>query len=111
MIPKPPTRSLLPEAFIWLGGLIILGIIAYLPDISSVLQLSSAPPGSLQLPSACLSQAVGLGECPGCGLGASIGHVFHGEVAASWQAHPMGIVVLGVLVGRIATLIIHSRKS
>ena len=99
MIPKPPTRRFSLEALIWLSGLVILAFIAY------------TPAGSLQLPSVCLSQAFGFGECFGCGLGASIGHALKGEVAESWAAHPMGMVTLAVLVGRIFTLQFHSRKS
>ena len=43
--------------------------------------------------------------CPGCGLGNSISYLFHGEIINSFNAHPLGIPALIILVSRIISLI------
>lgn len=56
------------------------------------------------LPSFCVSKLAGLGECPGCGLGRSISHLFHGELRESWENHKLGAPVLLMLLWRIGKL-------
>lgn len=77
------------ELVAWVAGLIYLAIIH---------------PGE-HLPNFCLAKIVGLSGCPGCGLGASISHLFHGEWQESWESHKLGAVVLFALVLRIIQLI------
>jgi len=48
---------------------------------------------------------LGIDWCPGCGLGHSIGHVFRGEINASFSTHPFGIIALGIILHRIFTLL------
>jgi hypothetical protein len=77
------------ELIAWVAGLIYLAIIH---------------PGK-HLPDLCLAKIVGFSGCPGCGLGASISHLFHGEWQESWESHKLGGVVLLALVWRIIQLI------
>ena len=72
-----------------MGGLIAL----YLVDPAS--------PGKLDL---CPLHRLGLGPCPGCGLGAAIHYLLHGRLADAWISHPLGIPALAVLLHRIYTL-------
>ena len=83
-------RSLPTELLFWLGGL------AYLAFID--------PEGS-GLPSLCILKAVGITYCPGCGMGASISYVLHGDVSMSMASHPLGIFALIVIVHRIILLL------
>jgi len=48
---------------------------------------------------------MGFDWCPGCGIGRSITHLFHGNIAASLEQHWFGIPALGILVWRIVVLI------
>ncbi len=59
----------------------------------------------------CLSRVLGLGECWGCGLGRSIMHISHGDLAASFSAHPLGIPAIIVVIGRIFHLVRRSRTQ
>lgn len=43
--------------------------------------------------------------CPGCGLGRSISHIFHGEFAESFSAHWFGFPALIIIGYRIFALI------
>jgi len=47
---------------------------------------------------------LGLGWCPGCGLGRSITHLFHGNFNASLQSHLLGIPAVLIIGYRILTL-------
>lgn len=51
----------------------------------------------------CLIEHLGL-PCPGDGLGTSIAHLVRGQWAASWNAHPLAGLVIGVLMLHIAGL-------
>lgn len=42
--------------------------------------------------------------CPGCGLGRSIGYLFHGEFNSSFHEHWFGLPALLILLYRIYTL-------
>lgn len=53
----------------------------------------------------CLFSNIGLTFCPGCGLGHAISYLFHGDLVASFNSHPMAIPVVAVLGYRIITLV------
>ena len=62
----------------------------------------------------CLFSLVGIENCPGCGLGKSISMIFHGDFAGSFNAHPLGIPAIILIVKRIYKLIknkIHLTKK
>jgi hypothetical protein len=54
--------------------------------------------------SLCLFKNMGLSFCPGCGLGRSIAMIFHGDIVGSFQAHPLGIPGLALILMRIIKL-------
>lgn len=83
-------RDLPMEAVIWIAGIAVL----YFAEAGS--------PDRLDL---CLFHRLGLGPCPGCGLGASIHHLLHGDLAASWGSHPLGVPALGVVAARSVRLL------
>ena len=93
--PRPPTGILgrlhaVPvEAWVWAAGLAALAC------------ADPNGPGLLRL---CLFDALGWPYCPGCGLGHAVAHLFRGEFAASFAAHPLGLFAVAVLAGRVARL-------
>lgn len=52
----------------------------------------------------CIFKMLGLPFCPGCGLGHSISYLFHGDIKASFSAHPFGIFAVAIIMARITTL-------
>ena len=54
--------------------------------------------------SLCPLQNAGLAICPGCGLGRSVSLLFQGDIAASFEMHPLGIFAVFVLSFRIIDL-------
>jgi hypothetical protein len=76
------------EAYIWIAGLITLAFLT--PDESHF--------------TLCPLANMGFEYCPGCGLGKSISFLFHGHIMESFNAHPLGIFAVGVLVFRIFSL-------
>jgi hypothetical protein len=52
----------------------------------------------------CPLKNAGWNFCPGCGLGQSISHIFHGQVEASLKTHPLGIFAVIILSFRIINL-------
>jgi Protein of unknown function (DUF2752) len=54
--------------------------------------------------SLCFFKYIGLPFCPGCGLGHSISYLFHGQLRASFQAHPLGLFAVVILLFRIYKL-------
>jgi len=74
------------EAIIWILGIILMAI--------------SNPYESSHY-SLCLIKNSGLGFCPGCGLGHSIGFLARGEILLSFKSHPLGIFAILVLSYRI----------
>lgn len=48
---------------------------------------------------------MGFQWCPGCGLGRSIALLMHGELAASWRMHWLGVPALLVIGHRIYILL------
>jgi hypothetical protein len=83
------------EAILWATGLLLLAFM---------------DPGSGSESSLCLFHQLGLSFCPGCGLGHSISWFFHGNISASLQAHPFGIVAVIILLHRIYTIIITKKQ-
>ncbi len=89
------------EAFVWLGGLLLVA----LPD-----------PTVVRTWTLCLFEAIGLVEglgihaCPGCGLGHAVAYLFRGLLAASFAAHPLGIPVVLMLIGRSTKVIYESLR-
>jgi len=77
------------EAVIWITALVWLAMIT---------------PGASHF-SICPIHLLGLSYCPGCGLGLSVSYLLHGQLAQSFEAHPLGTIALAVLVYRIITLI------
>lgn len=55
--------------------------------------------------SLCLFSLLGIGQCPGCGLGHSIYYALHLKPAVSFQHHPFGIFAVLVIFSRIKQLI------
>lgn len=78
-----------PEAMIWLAGLL------YLAAIHPTAELHA---------SFCPFRTLGIGWCPGCGLGRSVSFLLHGNVQQSIHAHPLGVFGVLVLTYRIADL-------
>ena len=60
--------------------------------------------------SLCPLKNAGITFCPGCGLGRSITLFFHGDIAASFHTHPLGIFAVIVLSFRIVNLTKHYLK-
>lgn len=77
------------EAVMWTAGLI------YLVNIN---------PYQLQKFTFCLFHNLGIGFCPGCGLGRSISFLFHGDLLNSFSTHPLGIITVIFISGRIIEL-------
>lgn len=83
------------EALMWLAGLIYLILIN--PYSSDHLNL-------------CAFNALGIDNCPGCGLGKSISMIFHCDIAHSLDSHPLGLVALILIIFRIVTLLYKNYK-
>lgn len=60
--------------------------------------------------SLCPISQLGFEFCPGCGIGHSIGFLFHGNLEASFEAHPLGIFALVMLTYRIIQLTKNTLK-
>ena len=70
--------------------------------------MAALDPSATAEPSWCLFRRLGIEGCPGCGLGHSIAHLARGHVAASVQAHPLGIPAVAVLLGRSGRLLYNA---
>ena len=81
-------RAVPPEAFFWTAALAVAASID--PEASGGLNL-------------CLIEHLSL-PCPGDGLGAGIAHLVRGNWGASWNAHPLAGLVVGVLVVHVGAL-------
>lgn len=55
--------------------------------------------------SLCLFSLLGVGKCPGCGLGHAIYYALHLHPLQSFQHHPIGIFAVLVIFMRIRQLI------
>jgi hypothetical protein len=82
-------RAVPTEATVWIAGL---------------LALASADPTAPPLIDLCVFKALGAAFCPGCGLGHAIAWLARGEVVASFQAHPLGIPAVAVLLHHVVRL-------
>lgn len=57
----------------------------------------------------CIFHHIGITWCPGCGIGRSMAHLMHGNVAASLQAHWFGFPALIIIGFRILTVtLVHT---
>lgn len=77
------------EACIWL---VALGLLALWQ------------PGTDAHFSLCPLNAAGFEHCPGCGLGRSISHLFHGNLSESLKMHWLGIPATAMLSWRIISV-------
>jgi len=87
------TRRKIPfELILWITGLVLLA--------------SASPAGhhAKEHFTFCPLSNMGISWCPGCGIGRSITHLFHGDLQASWQKHWFGVPALMILSYRIGTL-------
>lgn len=66
-------------------------------------------PGSNE-PTFCLFNRSGVDFCPGCGLGRSISLAFRGNLKASLQMHPAGILAIFILLYRIVSIHIRNHN-
>ncbi|RMF74655.1 MAG: DUF2752 domain-containing protein, partial [Alphaproteobacteria bacterium] len=71
--------------------------------------LACMDPEAGHLFSLCLFKNLGLTFCPGCGLGHAVAYLARGDLAASWQAHPLGVPAVLMLTGRIVALVRQAR--
>jgi hypothetical protein len=76
--------------------------------LSALVLLYFMEPGG---PSLCLFKAVGFSRCPGCGIGTSIHYALHGQLAASLEAHWLGIPATVFLLLHIISLFFHSYQK
>ena len=76
------------EAFIWIAAILAL---AFTSPVESCYSL-------------CPLHNLGLDWCPGCGLGHSISWLFRGEIMHSFEAHPLGIPAVLILLLRIISI-------
>lgn len=81
------------ELMLWIAGLAFLAI--YTPDIDHHFSI-------------CPIKNLGFSFCPGCGLGESISLLFRFQFIESFNAHPLGILALIILLNRIALLLLKS---
>ena len=77
------------ECLFWIAALIIL---FFLPENNSALSL-------------CPSKLLGMGHCPGCGIGHAIHYTLQGQFTLSFHHHPLGIFAVLVIFMRIKQLI------
>ena len=72
--------------------------------ITSLILLAAMSPSADTHFSFCFFKFLGISFCPGCGLGHSISFIFHGDLQASFDAHPLGIFALLIIIFRIYKL-------
>ncbi len=78
------------EAVVWTAGLVALACTN--PEAEALIE-------------ACVSKWVFGISCPGCGLGHAVTYLFRGEIALSFQTHPLGPLAVVILVGRVLGLV------
>ena len=78
------------EAVVWTAGLVAL---------------ACANPEAEGLVETCLSKVFWETPCPGCGLGHAVAYLFRGELALSFQTHPLGPLAAVMLTGRVVRLV------
>ena len=72
---------------------------------TAIVVLAFTNPMSEGHASLCLFKNIGFPFCPGCGLGHSIAWLFRGEFVKSFQAHPLGIPAVAILLTRSFNLL------
>lgn len=80
----------LTEAVLWIAGITALALMR---------------PEGEHLFSLCPLRWTGFDFCPGCGLGHAVSYLLHGQWQASWQAHPLGLPALVLLLRRSINLL------
>jgi hypothetical protein len=58
----------------------------------------------------CLFQLFGFSDCPGCGIGHAMHYALHLQFNDSFNAHPLGIIALPVVIVHCIKLFINSIK-
>lgn len=76
------------EAIVWITALILLATMSPANEHASL----------------CPFNALGLGFCPGCGLGHGIAFLFRGNLQASFAAHPLALPAVVILLLRIISV-------
>ena len=61
--------------------------------------------------SVCMFRWLGFERCWGCGLGHAVHDALHLDLASSFAHHPMGLLVLVVLLMRIFNLVRQTTKT
>ena len=79
----------------WLSAVVLL---FFLPEDTSATSL-------------CVFSLLGLGHCPGCGIGHAVHYALHLKFAVSVQHHPLGIFGVLVIFNRIKQLIHPVKKT
>lgn len=72
--------------------------------VSALVMLALMDPATDTHYSFCVFKFIGIKFCPGCGLGHSISYLFHGNLKASFDAHPLGAFAVAVIIARIYKL-------
>lgn len=85
------------ELAVWLFALIYLALFAQ--------------PDAIEHFSICVYRAIGFDSCWGCGLGRSVAFALQGNLAKSWEMHPLGLPAIAILLHRIYRLIRLARKA
>ena len=78
------------EAVVWTAGLVALACTN--PEVEGLIE-------------ACVSKWLFGISCPGCGLGHAVAYLFRGEIALSFQTHPLGPLAAAILTGRVVRLV------
>lgn len=78
------------EAWFWITAIIVLAI---------------SDPANGGHSSLCIMKQLNIGFCPGCGLGHSIAWLFRGNIINSFQAHPLGVPAIIILLNRSFNLL------
>lgn len=76
------------ELLFWISALLVLFL---LPENKTALSL-------------CPSALLGLGNCPGCGIGHAIHYALHLQLSVSFHEHPLGIFAVIIIFIRIKQL-------
>ncbi len=88
------------EIIIWVSGLIYLA------------SLNPYECGHFTIcPFNYIGDVIGLHFCPGCGVGNSITHLFHGNISESFNTHPLGMFALLVISTRIISLLMRNIRQ
>lgn len=71
-------------------------------------------PGYKEGQSLCISTLIGLGRCPGCGIGHAIHDALHLRFASSFEYHPLGIfaiIIIFIRLKQLAHLILKNHET